>query len=304
MSEWSWERDSAFRVAAMDHVRRHADELGGTVTRSVLEEFVFDGMRIPLIARQQGIRNPQMLPATLSIGTYLGSPYADELGEDGFLRYDMRAGDPHRGDNRKLRIACERGVPLIYFEQQRDRTFLPYLPVYLAREEPALRRFVLAIEQDQYLLARRFEMGESEIERRFAEQMTKRRLHQPRFRANVMIAYTRRCALCSLAHPDLLDAAHITPDADESATAATSNGIAMCKIHHAAYDRSILGITPDYVIKVDREVLHEVDGPMLKHGIQELHDQELRVLPRSLRERPDRERLAVRYDMFLNRTSR
>ena len=50
-------------------------------------------------------------------------------------------------------------------------------------------------------------------------------------------------------HAELLDAAHIVPDADEGEPV-IPNGLALCKLHHAAFDRYFLGVRPDYVLQV------------------------------------------------------
>lgn len=71
----------------------------------------------------------------------------------------------------------------------------------------------------------------------------------------------------------------------------------MCKIHHAAYDRNIIGIRPDAVVEVRTDILHEIDGPMLKYGIQQMHGERL-ALPRTRAARPDPERLEARYEEF------
>ena len=84
-------------------------------------------------------------------------------------------------------------------------------------------------------------------------------------------AYRDECTLCRLRHRDLLDAAHIVPDADPEGEPTVKNGLALCKIHHAAFDRLIIGIRPDYVVEVQRNVLEQIDGPMLKHRFQGLH---------------------------------
>ena len=44
---------------------------------------------------------------------------------------------------------------------------------------------------------------------------TKQRLHQSTFREMVISAYNNKCSLCELKHRELLDAAHIIPDAEE-----------------------------------------------------------------------------------------
>ncbi|HEY5248862.1 MAG TPA: HNH endonuclease [Dermatophilaceae bacterium] len=216
------------------------------------------------------------------------------------MRYSMRAGDPGAGDNRKLRRAFELQVPLIWFQQIAPGVFAPVMPVYLVKEEPGDHRYVVALGDDQRLAASGLLSGvTSLIERRYAERLSRQRLHQPAFRAGVMLAYERRCTICALRHADLLDAAHIIEDGSPGGDPVVVNGLALCKIHHAAYDRRILGISPDLTVHIDAEVLDEVDGPMLKHGLQEFHGERLRILPRKPAEQPDRDRLAERFERFL-----
>ena len=76
-----------------------------------------------------------------------------------------------------------------------------------------------------------------------------------------------------------------------------SNGLSLCKIHHAAFDKNIIGISPDYTIKVREDILLETDGPMLKHGIQELDNNKL-ILPYHKKDWPDPERLEERFNSF------
>jgi putative restriction endonuclease len=77
-----------------------------------------------------------------------------------------------------------------------------------------------------------------------------------------------------------------------------SNGLALCKIHHAAYDKKIIGISPDFKVRVSDSVLREVDGPMLKHGIQEMNGVSLH-LPKAKKEMPNPEFLEIQYKKFL-----
>ena len=76
-----------------------------------------------------------------------------------------------------------------------------------------------------------------------------------------------------------------------------TNGLALCKIHHASYDRNLLGITPDYEVRINQDLLNEVDGPMLRHGLQDMHGRRIAV-PKRKTEWPDRDRLAVRFTEF------
>jgi putative restriction endonuclease len=126
--------------------------------------------------------------------------------------------------------------------------------------------------------------------------MVVRRVGQAAFRHSVLDAYRTRCTLCRLGHRELLDAAHIIPDAEGGASVVT-NGLAMCKIHHAAYDADIIGIRPDHVAEVRADVLAESDGPMLEHGLKELQGTTIHV-PRSAIKRPARDALEHRYERF------
>jgi putative restriction endonuclease len=75
------------------------------------------------------------------------------------------------------------------------------------------------------------------------------------------------------------------------------NGIALCKLHHAAFDRHILGVRPDLIVEVRKDILEEVDGPMLRFGLQEIAGTKLGV-PGAERLRPRTAFLEERYEMF------
>ena len=111
-------------------------------------------------------------------------------------------------------------------------------------------------------------------------------------------AYHTQCALCRLRHQELLDAAHITADTLPEGEPVVSNGLSLCKLHHAAFDRHFLTVRPDYLIEVRQSVLQEEDGPMLLHGIKEMHHRRI-IVPSSATLQPDRDRLAERYKAFL-----
>ena len=96
-----------------------------------------------------------------------------------------------------------------------------------------------------------------------------------------------------------MDAAHITPDNDETSSTSVTNGLSLCKIHHTAYDINIVGIDPDYTVHVRPDILAEKDGPMLEHGIKEMDQGKLWV-PSVPKEQPDPARLENRYKEFLN----
>ncbi len=124
-----------------------------------------------------------------------------------------------------------------------------------------------------------------------------RRLHQSLFRVRVLDAYDETCAVCRLRHQELLDAAHILPDKHPLGEPVVPNGLALCKLHHAAFDADILGVRPDLKIEVRHDVLREADGPMLKVGLQGF-DGQIITVPRQKSLRPNVDFLAERYERF------
>lgn len=103
--------------------------------------------------------------------------------------------------------------------------------------------------------------------------------------------------MCRLHHGALLDAAQIVPDGEPRGEPVVPNGLALCKIHHAAYDVNLIGVRPDLVVDVAPSIRDEVDGPMLLHGLQEMAGTQL-LVPHQRAAQPDPERLAYRYEQF------
>ncbi|HKB16190.1 MAG TPA: HNH endonuclease, partial [Planctomycetota bacterium] len=137
----------------------------------------------------------------------------------------------------------------------------------------------------------------AEAVRSYVTVSVQKRGHQERFRARVLSAYARRCAVCRLRHEELLDAAHILPDGHPRGDPVVPNGLSLCKLHHGAFDSNLLGVRPDLVVQIRPDVLREEDGPVLIHGIQEAHGKTI-LVPRNEPLRPDRDRLAERFEEF------
>lgn len=242
-----------------------------------------------------GIWNPSGLEATLSVVTSPDGPYADEELAGGLLTYHYQSG-PEGGKNLKLRRAMDLGFPVIRFHKVASNAYVPIYPVYVIDDDPDSRVFTLSVDKSFTSLTAAAVI--SEIERQYVERLVRQRVHQPAFRARVMLAYDTRCTICNLKHARLLDAAHIISDAHDEGDAVVTNGLSLCKIHHAAYDENLLGISADYKVHVNDDLLAEVDGPMLRHGLQEMHGRTL-LLPSRSADRPDVARLDRRYAEFL-----
>lgn len=294
--------DGRLRQAAMGWLDRRTSPDSSLVYRQDLLDFEFEGKRFPLVDRQLGIRKPKGMAAALSILTTYTSegkraPYDDALGSDGFLRYKYQGADPQSYTNRGLRDAYTLRLPLIWFFGVQQGVYLPFYPVWVIADEPQQLQVAVGLEEVQIPLAQRAS-SLTPLERKYSERVSRQRLHQPVFRQRVIYAYKSSCAMCRLQHVSLLDAAHILPDRDERGVPAVSNGLALCKIHHAAYDGDILGVRPNLTIQVREDILREVDGPMLRHGLQEMDGVAL-SLPRRKVDCPNKEAIEQRYEQFL-----
>ena len=262
--------------------------------------------RIRVLLPLQGIWKPQQMQACLSVISNHNSVYRDAFdkksdGKSGLIYYEYRAdGGYDHPHNKSLRLAMEYRRPVIYF-----RTFAPgrYLAnlVLILQESPDKTGVMLRMQaedvkklEDDMELA--VETNQSEAIHR--TYLAKSRLHQAEFRHRIMQAYEDQCAVCHFKHLKLLDAAHIIPDS-QGGRPEVSNGLSLCRIHHGAYDQNMLGIDPDYKIHINKDMLRETDGPMLKHGFQNMSQQNI-YQPTQVNKRPDRDKLAERFDGFRN----
>lgn len=297
-------RDSLIRMAAFEwlaeQVRIHGDVLP---RRTLAEGFEYQGVRVPLLG-PQGIFKPRVLSRLpLSITTTPKGPYDDSFGRDELLRYRYRGTNPEHPDNVGLREAMATRTPLVYFHGLVPGKYLVAWPVFIVADDPQGLAFSVAVDDARFVSAG-FDgvKGVAELDtkarRAYVTSIVRQRVHQRSFRERVLRAYREQCSLCRLRHEELLDAAHIIPDKDPDGEPVVSNGLALCKLHHAAFDRNFLAIRPDYKVEVRSDILEEEDGPMLLHGLKGIHGQTI-VVPHSPGLRPNPESLARRYQAFL-----
>jgi putative restriction endonuclease len=267
----------------------------GDLPRNILEKgFDFKGERITLLG-PRGIWKPKTMQLPLSITSIASSAYEDRE-EGGLLEYKYRGTDPNHVDNVGLRKIMENNIPIIYFFSIIPGWYLASWPAYIQSDNRRGLSFTVALDEPASL--KNDVLHEPDTARRnYVTSQIWVRLHQRTFREKVLAAYNTQCTLCRLAHRELLDAAHIIPDAEERGEPIVSNGLTLCKIHHAAYDSNILGISADYEVEVRNDILEEIDGPMLKYGIQDLHKQKI-ILPKNQMQWPDKQNLDIRFQKF------
>ena len=297
--------ENEIRLASFNWLKENTDIYGDVLPRKLLESgFYYQGQRVTLIG-PSGIWKPKVFEIIpLSITTVYNGPYDDSFTRDDLLKYSYRGTDIHHRDNAGLREAMKRQVPLIYFHGVVPGKYLAVWPVYIVQDHPDTLSFIVAADEPRSLENARQNPAEFTLaddytlaKRQYLTATVRYRLHQKSFREKVLQAYREQCAFCRLKHVPLLDAAHIIADGDEKGDPVVVNGLSLCKIHHAAFDANIIGVSPDYEIKIREDILRETDGPMLKHGIQELQGQQM-ILPSSRQLWPDQDRLSIRYEKF------
>jgi putative restriction endonuclease len=214
----------------------------------------------------------------------------------GYLLYKYRGTDPNHPDNVGLRQCSVRNIPLVYFHGLLPGNYLATWPVFI--DDPGALQFSVSVDDKVVALEQGAEDPETAIRRRYATTVVRQRIHQQAFRERVVAAYRSQCAMCRLRHAELLDAAHIVPDSAEGEPR-VSNGLSLCKLHHAAFDNFLVSVTPDYSIEVRPSILEEEDGPMLEHGLKGLRGLVIQLPTRTV-ERPDRDALARHLERFRN----
>ena len=204
------------------------------------------------------------------------------------------AGHP---ENVALRRAMERRLPLIWFQGIAPGLYLPIFPVWLVGEEPEQHQFVVALDLEQL-----HTWGE-------AATPSSSSCAVPTPTVSCASVSISRCSEPRCSRPTRTDVPCAVYDIASCSTPLTSvatalggepvvtNGIAMCKIHHAAFDNLLMAVRPDYAIEVRCDVLVEEDGPTLRYALQGLHEERIE-LPRQRAARPNRELLEERYELF------
>ena len=301
--------DLPIRLAAFDALEHLTGLHGPALHWQVLKQgFTYQSQRVLFFNKAVGIFKPrQMKAGALSIKTTVPKAgrearYDDEVASDNpYFSYCYQGDDPGNHFNRSLRDAHALGAPLVYFYGIEPSLYWPLWPVFITRMDDAgLRCEVVVDERRDHrkpMLLDEPDPGTTVLRRAYATRTSKVRLHQGAFRERVLRAYNERCAVCNLPRRELIQAAHIIPDRDERGRPEVPNGLAMCSLHHSAFDAQLLGIRPDLKIEISHELLRERDGPVLEHALKRFDGRKITV-PRKVLLRPREDYLEERYERF------
>lgn len=246
------------RLGAINYVRQLRDRWPGAIPASELRRFG-SGEETVFLKGQQGVFKPKELNEPLSIRTALDSPYNDEFFDGTKVIYNF-APPSREHENDGLKRAAEQMLPLIYLVQVHPKPkteYMVFAPVFVVKWDNALRTFFIDLaEQDNVVPASSIpsliEADEvHEMSKKYIVTAVERRMHQARFRNEVLAAYRERCAVCVLRIRPLLDAAHVIPDRDPKPTLIVNEGLSLCSIHHRAFDARIIRYDRKFTMRVE-----------------------------------------------------
>lgn len=300
--------DEVIRSAAFSRVRLLESFYGDNIPWAEIEKGVtVDGQRIRLASKAEGIFKPKECSVgALSIKTTVPKKgryniYDDKEADDGFFHYSLKASGNLKS-NLYLEQCRQHQLPVIYFIGVTPGFYKAVFPCFID-DIDAANGFALVspgvhIESYAQMTGETFELKPpSSLERKYAVREAKSRLHQAAFRDMVLTAYHHKCAISGLPIPELLEAAHIIPDAHELGLAEVQNGICLSRLHHKAFDAMLIGIRPDYTLVVSDRLKAINDGPILEEGLKAMDGKKIMV-PGSGELRPSRHYLEMRWEHF------
>lgn len=121
-----------------------------------------------------------------------------------------------------------------------------------------------------------------------------RKLRDVSFRKRVLTAYAFKCAVCGI-QLKLVEAAHIIPVSYENSTDETRNGLALCALHHKAYDQALIAVVEDYSVILNRNQTDEFKKLELDAGLAKFVKglRPIILLPPAINDRPHIEYIKI-----------
>jgi putative restriction endonuclease len=201
-----------------------------------------------------------------------------QVRENALLNAHNRSFSVHERGNREVAVA-----------------FRAEFLVDYALNQAELHGFSKATEKELEIANEIDSVSESEIQkevgdpkRREVISTIKQKYRAHDFRARVLAAYSHACAMCGT-QLKLVEAAHVLPVAVAGSTDETSNGIALCSLHHSAYDSALVSFDEKYRVEISSMALGGLKEAKLVGGLAEFQSnlKPAIILPADKRDYPD-----------------
>ena len=270
------------------------------VPRARLEQgFQFGGERVGFGSLQKGIHRSRLQrgPAALTLMTSFKDPYADTFDQGGALfTYAYRSGSIDQHDNRALRAAFELQTPVVYFRALAPAQYLVVAPMFVTADDPAARVVVLEPGLRSKTCGR--------------AGWSPGPMSAPTRRARRAIDFTSSASSSTSCGPTVTAARSArsesancsrrrtsSPTSRPTVSLRSSTAWRCARSTTSRLTGNLLGIDPDGVVHIADRLLREIDGPMLRTGLQGFHGARI-AQPRREDERPDVARLQTRFERF------
>ncbi len=126
----------------------------------------------------------------------------------------------------------------------------------------------------------------------------KQRVNQRFFRDIIMSTYDFRCCISGIQNTELLEACHILSWRENTTNRCNpENGLCMNVLFHKAYDKYLIGITPDYDIVVSDEMFEETTEENFRKYLKSINGKKI-ISPK--RFAPNKFFLDLHYQKYLN----
>jgi putative restriction endonuclease len=225
-------------------------------------------------------RNPDERQRFIVLLSKEGGPYSDEVTSSETFHYigEGLEGDQNRTPrNQALIDAVEESFPIYFFYQYEERSQWQYQGLVevmdfqrIEKDGRKVFRFTMRrLDMDDYTEYKEAQetvekqVEEPNLTRETEEVETTRKARSSAFSRRVKEQYGYKCAVCGAERrspegvPEV-EAAHIYPK-EEDGKDTVQNGIALCRLHHWAFDHGWFTITDD--LKVEVIEIEEVETP-------------------------------------------
>ena len=212
---------------------------------------------------------------------HTGSHYADDLSDEALLYHYPETKRPGRDamEVEALKAAHRLRLPIfVILKEGKQRSVSPG---WVTDWDDPSKLFLVEFNEAEVSPTGTLEPPVLYGHKSGKKTTAKTRPNQQRFRMSVLKRYGPCCAVCDVAAPELLEAAHIIPVGSDGSDD-PRNGLVLCRNHHRAFDLGLFCIDPSGAV-----VIADSAGPA-DIGLRKLS---LAALP----QQPAPEALAARF---------
>lgn len=180
------------------------------------------------------------------------------------------------------------GETAIAFRPDFAGTYVEFLqPLHDSGAVPAEANLLGKLSEDPDSVSDKDIEDDIPEKRKYAVLSTKRALRALDFARRVLSAYDHQCAMCGT-QLRLVDGAHILPVTHQSSTDQTRNGVALCALHHRAYDRSLVTFDPAFKVHVNEAMVKKLQDDERAGGLKEFRSRlrPIITVPADKKDRP------------------